>query len=34
MFAFHDKATVRPSLVRAVLVESVGLTEEKAKELL
>ena len=34
LFAFHDKATVRSGLIRAVLVESVGLTEEKAKELL
>lgn len=33
-FAFHDKATIRPALVRKILVEDVGLAEDEARELL
>ena len=32
--AFHDKATVAPGLVRKILVDDVGLTEEEALSLL
>jgi len=34
LFAFHDRVTVRPRLVRALLVDTVGLTEKEARELL
>lgn len=33
-FAFHDKATIRPALVRKILVEDVGLAEDEARKLL
>ncbi len=33
-FAFHDKATVPPGVVRKVLVRDVGLAEAEARELL
>jgi predicted RNA binding protein YcfA (HicA-like mRNA interferase family) len=33
-FAFHDRATVGPGLVRKVLCRDVGLSEEEALELL
>ena len=33
-FAFHDKATIRPSLVRKILTEDVGLAEDEARKLL
>jgi len=33
-FAFHDKATLPPGLVREILVRRVGLTEKKALELI
>jgi predicted RNA binding protein YcfA (HicA-like mRNA interferase family) len=33
-FAFHDKATIRPVLVRKILTEDVGLAEDEARKLL
>lgn len=33
-FAFHDKATLGPALVRKILVEDAGLAEDEARELL
>jgi predicted RNA binding protein YcfA (HicA-like mRNA interferase family) len=33
-FAFHDKATIRPALVRKILVKDVGLAEDEARKLL
>ena len=33
-FAFHDKATIRPALVRKILVDDVGLAEDEARKLL
>lgn len=33
-FAFHDRATVPPGLVRKVLVRDVGLAEDEARKLL
>ncbi len=33
-FAFHDKATIRPALVRKILVGDVGLAEDEARKLL
>ncbi len=33
-FAFHDRATIAPGLVRQILVRRVGLTEEDALKLL
>ncbi|HET8813887.1 MAG TPA: type II toxin-antitoxin system HicA family toxin [Solirubrobacterales bacterium] len=33
-FAFHDKATIRPALVRKILVNDVGLAEDEARKLL
>jgi predicted RNA binding protein YcfA (HicA-like mRNA interferase family) len=33
-FAFHDRATVSPGLVRKVLCRDVGLAEEEALKLL
>ena len=33
-FAFHDKVTVRPRLVRKILVDDVGLDEDEARDLL
>jgi hypothetical protein len=32
--AFHDRATLAPGLVRAILVKTVGLTDEEALALL
>jgi predicted RNA binding protein YcfA (HicA-like mRNA interferase family) len=34
MFAFHDKTTIAPGLVRKILVHDVGLTDQEARELL
>lgn len=34
VFAFHDKATIAPGLVRKVLVRRVGLAEQEALRLL
>jgi predicted RNA binding protein YcfA (HicA-like mRNA interferase family) len=34
VFAYHDRATVRPHMVREILVEDVGLAEEEARKLL
>ncbi|WP_026211677.1 type II toxin-antitoxin system HicA family toxin [Longispora albida] len=33
-FAFHDGVTVSPRLVRIILVQQVGLSLDKAKELI
>jgi len=33
-FAFHDKATVPPYVVRKVLVRDVGLAEDEARKLI
>jgi predicted RNA binding protein YcfA (HicA-like mRNA interferase family) len=33
-FAFHDKATIRPTLVRKILTKDVGLAEDEARKLL
>jgi predicted RNA binding protein YcfA (HicA-like mRNA interferase family) len=33
-FAFHDKATLPPRAVRAILIDTVGLSEDEALELL
>jgi Predicted periplasmic or secreted lipoprotein len=33
-FAFHDKATIRPALVRRILVKDIGLAEDEAHKLL
>ncbi len=33
-FAFHDKATIRPALVRKILFKDVGLAEDDARKLL
>lgn len=33
-FAFHDKATIKPALVRKILVKDVGLAEDEARKLL
>jgi predicted RNA binding protein YcfA (HicA-like mRNA interferase family) len=33
-FAFHDSATVRPWVVRKILVGDVGLAEDEAQKLL
>jgi predicted RNA binding protein YcfA (HicA-like mRNA interferase family) len=32
--AFHDRATIAPGLVRKILVDDVGLTENAARRLL
>lgn len=34
VFAFHDKATIAPGLVRQILVRPVGLAEREALRLL
>lgn len=34
LFAFHDRETVAPGLVKNILVKQVGLSEEEALELL
>ena len=34
MFAFHDRATIAPGLVRKILVNDVGLSEDDARGLL
>jgi predicted RNA binding protein YcfA (HicA-like mRNA interferase family) len=34
VFAFHDRATVRPQVVREILLEDVGLVEDEARKLL
>jgi predicted RNA binding protein YcfA (HicA-like mRNA interferase family) len=34
LFAFHDGATVRPHIVRKILLRDVGLAEDEARELL
>lgn len=34
VFAFHDRDTVAPGLVRRILVREAGLTEEEALKLL
>lgn len=33
-FAFHDKATIRPALVRRILLRDVGLEEDEARKLI
>jgi hypothetical protein len=33
-FAFHDRATLRPALVRKILIKDVGLAEDEARKLL
>ena len=33
-FAFHDGATIRPSLVRKILIKDIGLAEDEALKLL
>lgn len=33
-FAYHDKDTIPPGLVRRVLCDRVGLSEEEAKDLI
>jgi predicted RNA binding protein YcfA (HicA-like mRNA interferase family) len=33
-FAFHERATIPPGLVRKILVRDVGLSEEEARRLL
>jgi len=33
-FAFHDRATIPPGLVRRILVNQVGLTVEQAREVI
>jgi predicted RNA binding protein YcfA (HicA-like mRNA interferase family) len=33
-FAFHDRGTVSPRLVREILVKEVGLADHEARELL
>jgi predicted RNA binding protein YcfA (HicA-like mRNA interferase family) len=33
-FAFHDKATIAPGLVRQILVRRIGLAEDEAFRLL
>jgi predicted RNA binding protein YcfA (HicA-like mRNA interferase family) len=33
-FAFHDKATINPSLVRKILTRDIGLAEDEARKLL
>ena len=32
-FSFHDRVTIPPGLVRKILVQDVGLTDEEASEL-
>lgn len=32
LFAFHDKDTIPPHVVRRILVEQAGLSPERAKE--
>jgi predicted RNA binding protein YcfA (HicA-like mRNA interferase family) len=32
-FSFHDRATIPPGLVRKILVQDVGLTEDEATEM-
>jgi len=34
MLAFHERATIAPGLVRKILVDDVGLTEDEARRLL
>jgi len=34
LFAFHDSATIRPHIVRQILLRDVGLAEEEARKLL
>ncbi|MGN6256532.1 MAG: type II toxin-antitoxin system HicA family toxin [Solirubrobacterales bacterium] len=34
LFAFHDKATVPPHVVREILLDDVGLAESEARKLL
>lgn len=34
VFAFHDRETVRPQVVRDILLEDVGLAEDEARKLL
>jgi predicted RNA binding protein YcfA (HicA-like mRNA interferase family) len=34
LFAFHDRATVRPPTVRKILLRDVGLAEDEARKLL
>jgi len=33
-FAFHDSATINPSLVRKILTRDIGLAEDEARKLL
>lgn len=33
-FAFHDSATINPSLVRKILTKDIGLAEDEARKLL
>lgn len=32
-FSFHDRATIPPGLVRKILVQDIGLTEDQASQL-
>jgi predicted RNA binding protein YcfA (HicA-like mRNA interferase family) len=32
-FSFHDRATIPPGLVRKILMQDVGLTEDQARDL-
>jgi predicted RNA binding protein YcfA (HicA-like mRNA interferase family) len=34
LFAFHDNVTIRPHVVRKILLRKVGLAEEEARKLL
>lgn len=34
LFAFHDRATVRPQVVRKILLRDVGLAMDEARKLL
>ena len=34
MLEFHERATIAPGLVRKILVDDVGLTEDEARRLL
>ena len=33
-FAFHDRATIKPALVRRILLKDIGLAEDEARKLL
>lgn len=34
MLAFHERTTIAPGLVRKILIDDVGLTEDEARRLL